>query len=354
MQKIPIALSFTFFISLLPSIILLLLLPCTESKTSGGNITSEFCPITNCSEKGPTIRFPFRLNTQLNFCGHEGFELSCSNKNTILHLPSSSSDYYVQEISYRDSTITIRDVQETTCAIQSLLSFNITNSKIFFFPFRSGKTLVNCTETVDIYGAIGPVECVSGDKIFVYVIDSDTSMDALPSTCRTYKSFDVSTEFDLLKALMRDSSTPEVVLGWKDSEYGCQGCEKSGDFCRFNIISNSTICLKQPHPQGPGVKIAVSTSTCIGGLFVLALVIFLVYRSRKSEQEKEIQVKVEKFLDDYRTLNPTRYTYSELRKITSKFKHRLGQGGYGSVFRGKLSNGIPVAVKMLENSKGKW
>ncbi|KAJ0037734.1 hypothetical protein Pint_22128 [Pistacia integerrima] len=246
MQKLYLSLSFSLFNALLPSLILFLLLPCTESKTSGGNITSEFCPITNCSEEGPTIRFPFRLNTQPNFCGHEGFELSCSNNNTILHLPSSSSDYYVQEISYRDSIITIRDVQETTCPIQSLLPFNITNSKFFFFPSWLGMTLVNCTETVDLSGAIGPVECVSGDKFFVYVIYSYTSIDELPSACRTYKSFNVSTEFDLLKALTRDSSTPEVVLGWKDSEYGCQGCEKSGDFCRFNIRSNSTICLKQP------------------------------------------------------------------------------------------------------------
>ncbi|KAJ0038212.1 hypothetical protein Pint_22132 [Pistacia integerrima] len=246
MQKLYLYLSFTLFISLWLSIILLLFLPCTESKTSGGNITSEFCPITNCSEKGPTIRFPFRLNTQPKFCGHEGFELSCSNNNTILHLPSSSSDYYVQEISYHDSIITIRDVQETTCPIQSLLSFNITNSKFFFFPFQSRKALVNCTETVYLYGAIGPVDCVSGDKNFVYVIDSYRSMDALPSACRTCKSFNVSTEFDLLKALMRDSSTPEVVLEWKDFEYGCQGCEKLGDLCRFNITSNSTVCLKQP------------------------------------------------------------------------------------------------------------
>ncbi|KAJ0095940.1 hypothetical protein Patl1_15165 [Pistacia atlantica] len=228
MRKLSISLSFTLFNSLLPSIILFLLLPCTESKTSGGNITSEFCPITNCSEKGPTIRFPFRLNTQPNFCGHEGFELSCSNNNTILHLPSSSSDYYVQEISYRDSIITIRDGSP------------------------KGPLLVNCTETVDLYGAIGPIECVSGDKKFVYVIDSDTYIDELPSACTTYKSFNV-TEFDLLKALMRDSSTPEVGLEWKDFEYGCQGCEKLGDICRFNITSNSTVCSKEPRETGLSV-----------------------------------------------------------------------------------------------------
>ncbi|KAJ0095942.1 hypothetical protein Patl1_15167 [Pistacia atlantica] len=36
-------------------------------------------------------------------------------------------------------------------------------------------------------------------------------------------------------------------------------------------------------PPGPGVKIAVSTSTRIGGLVVFALVIFLVYRSEKEK-----------------------------------------------------------------------
>ncbi|ESR61604.1 hypothetical protein CICLE_v10018277mg, partial [Citrus x clementina] len=96
----------------------------------------------------------------------------------------------------------------------------------------------------------------------------------------------------------------------------------------------------------------MSTGTSIAGITLFALVIFLIYKSRESEKEKETQLKVEKFLENYRTVNPTRYTYKELKKITSRFKHRLGQGGYRSVFRGKLFNGIPVAVKMLEHLKG--
>ena len=32
--------------------------------------------------------------------------------------------------------------------------------------------------------------------------------------------------------------------------------------------------------------------------------------------------------------------------------NKLGQGGFASVYRGELSNGIPVAFKMLETSKG--
>ncbi|XP_006448349.2 rust resistance kinase Lr10 [Citrus clementina] len=103
---------------------------------------------------------------------------------------------------------------------------------------------------------------------------------------------------------------------------------------------------------GPLSVSLISTGTSIGGIVLSALVIFLIYKSRESEKEKETQLKVEKFLENYRTVDPTRYTYKELKKITSRFKHRLGQGGYGSVFRGKLFNGIPVAVRMLEHLKG--
>ncbi|KAG6479429.1 hypothetical protein ZIOFF_062895 [Zingiber officinale] len=50
-------------------------------------------------------------------------------------------------------------------------------------------------------------------------------------------------------------------------------------------------------------------------------------------------------------LMPTRYAYSELIAITRHFREKLGQGGFGSVFKGELLGGRFVAVKMLVNSK---
>lgn len=78
----------------------------------------------------------------------------------------------------------------------------------------------------------------------------------------------------------------------------------------------------------------------------------MLYRFRRSDSEKETQLKVERFLANYKTLNPSRYSYSDLKRITGKFRHKVGQGGYGTVYRGKLPNGIPAAVKMIEISKG--
>ena len=49
-----------------------------------------------------------------------------------------------------------------------------------------------------------------------------------------------------------------------------------------------------------------------------------------------------------------RYKFKEVKKMTKSFKHKLGQGGYGDVFRGKLlDDGRLVAVKVLMASKGK-
>lgn len=48
---------------------------------------------------------------------------------------------------------------------------------------------------------------------------------------------------------------------------------------------------------------------------------------------------------------PIRYSYSDIKKMSRGFKEKLGQGGYGSVHKGKLRSGRLVAIKMLGSSK---
>ncbi|KAG4394854.1 hypothetical protein GLYMA_20G118700v4 [Glycine max] len=47
-----------------------------------------------------------------------------------------------------------------------------------------------------------------------------------------------------------------------------------------------------------------------------------------------------------------RYSYSEIKKATNSFRYKLGHGGYGSVYKGKLQDGSLVAVKVLSDSIG--
>ncbi|XP_035547238.1 LEAF RUST 10 DISEASE-RESISTANCE LOCUS RECEPTOR-LIKE PROTEIN KINASE-like 2.2 [Juglans regia] len=48
---------------------------------------------------------------------------------------------------------------------------------------------------------------------------------------------------------------------------------------------------------------------------------------------------------------PKRYTYSDVKKLTKSFKDKVGQGGFGVVYKGKLPDGRIVAVKVLSKSK---
>ena len=67
--------------------------------------------------------------------------------------------------------------------------------------------------------------------------------------------------------------------------------------------------------------------------------------ARKDQDAGEI-------IKNYGSLAPKRYTYSDVKKLTNSFKDKIGQGGYGAVYKGKLPNGHIVVVKVLTKSKG--
>ncbi|KAK1661712.1 hypothetical protein QYE76_049871 [Lolium multiflorum] len=80
----------------------------------------------------------------------------------------------------------------------------------------------------------------------------------------------------------------------------------------------------------------------------LAVLIFLAYKYWKTRITID---SVEKFLRMQTMLGPRRYAYTDITAITGHFRDKLGQGGYGSVFKGVLLPGnVHVAVKMLEGN----
>nr|XP_048326414.1 rust resistance kinase Lr10-like [Ziziphus jujuba var. spinosa] len=88
--------------------------------------------------------------------------------------------------------------------------------------------------------------------------------------------------------------------------------------------------------------------TSVGFLFLLAICIYKLRRRHLSLDDT-----LEEFLHSHNNLMPIRYSYLQIKRMTKGFKCKLGEGGYGLVYKGKLQSGHPVAIKVLIKSKAK-
>ncbi|XP_017972454.1 PREDICTED: rust resistance kinase Lr10 [Theobroma cacao] len=146
-------------------------------------------------------------------------------------------------------------------------------------------------------------------------------------------------------------SRENLYLEW--SKPMCARCEAEGKGCRVkNNTEDQTECYDIPY-KGHPTKLKRILAGVIPASFVLALIVVALYKLYYLEKtKKENQLKVEEFLEDYKSLKPSRYSYADIKRITNQFKEKLGEGGYGTVFKGRLSNDVLVAVKVLNNFKG--
>ncbi|XP_034925727.1 rust resistance kinase Lr10 [Populus alba] len=308
-----------------------------------GQLVPDPCPEASCKKGGPAIRFPFMLKEkQSDNCSYPGFELSCDGKETLLQLPNSVK-LYVNKIDYASQLIFAADPDK--CLPKQLRSFNLSTS-----PFQFGDkqqydyAFFNCTSLKgDTYQRLA---CLSGPgyDIFAYTSDYLISYTDLTSCTKIYNLSSVPME------VMRQ----ENILNLTWSVPACRLCEAQGKFCRWkNISARLEIeCYDRPKSK-EGIRKKIAAAVATVGSFLLLLVFFAAYRVYSSDKAaKENQKRIENFLADYKAFKPTRYTYADIKRITNEFKDKLGQGAYGTVFKGQLSDEISVAVKILNNSTG--
>ncbi|KAG5132913.1 hypothetical protein JHK82_024101 [Glycine max] len=69
--------------------------------------------------------------------------------------------------------------------------------------------------------------------------------------------------------------------------------------------------------------------------------------SRQTPDTKFMTLAVDKFLNDMEREKLIRFTDQQLRIATDNYSSLLGSGGFGKVYRGSLSNGTMIAVKVL-------
>ncbi|KAH7854554.1 hypothetical protein Vadar_015235 [Vaccinium darrowii] len=304
------------------------------------------CTPTTCSDHGPTIRFPFRLkNHHPHHCGYPGFDLSCSpnathlpTTTTILNLPY-SVEVLVTNIDYESQLIHIKDAN--SCFPQQLQNLNLSTTPFQFADFVYNFSLFSCPSTESYFPY--NITCLGGDGLEVCALDGEDSIYYAPLiSCRKMYNLSVPSQaFD---------QTADLRLQWP--KWVCGKCEAKGKFCRFksNSTSDEIECFGKLNPLKKGDLVIGGVT--VGSLLLLVIVITMYWFHKQKEIKRNGQLRIEKFLEDYRALKPVRYSYADIKKITCQFKDKVGQGGYGTVYKGQLSTDVHVAVKVLNNTKG--
>lgn len=120
-------------------------------------------------------------------------------------------------------------------------------------------------------------------------------------------------------------------------------------YIKIQTVPNSTNktvgspSVSSPSSGQKAVGVGVILGSILGALFAvfLAVGLFVVVMRRKSSDMEE-----EDNFDQVPGM-PTRFSFAELRVATEDFCTKLGEGGFGSVFEGKLGD-MRIAVKRLD------
>ncbi|EEF32630.1 kinase, putative [Ricinus communis] len=349
--------------------LLLLLQTCTGD--------DNLCTPSSCGNIH-NISYPFRLETDPKNCGNHRYTLSCENNTAILYLYAGK--YYVRAINYSNFTIRLVDpgVVKDDCSSTPLFplteyNFSLEDPFTLFKPKWNGSEYTPKVSQLMIFMKcpfpvvnsslyIDTAPCINDDQEYY----SYVNIGGMDST-----DFMSMCSLEMMVMLhdkdYKDMSFVEIhremaygfEVSWHNIYCGkCRGCYSdetdnirciSGYFRRVCYLNFGIQCIYL-YASVPTVFVLLVifhcvTKTLCGTPFVFA---FLIYKWRKRHLSG--YTTIEDFLQSHNNLMPGRYSYSDIRKMTGGFKEKLGEGGFGSVYKGKLRSGHVAAIKMLNKS----
>ncbi|KAL6609552.1 hypothetical protein ACP70R_039521 [Stipagrostis hirtigluma subsp. patula] len=315
-----------------------------------------------------------------SYCGYPGMGILCDGGRATLRLGDDS--YTVLGIDYVNHTVTLADAavlsgggdcprvtHNVTVPADAWLNVSAAANDDLAFFFRCNFKGASAPPQPDI----PPINC-SGfperDGVSFVLPRSDVlPQEEWPRACKAVVVVPVLKD-RLLSYLPRLNGDgygrvlkQGFQLSWDPSAGPCFVCEESKGQCCYNQSGDFLGCLcSDGRVRSAGCRYRKTKTTAyvapaISSAILLSLLIFLwaLYRTKIHNTlfwkgAPQLTPRIESFLQKHEAQHPKRYTYSEVKRMTKSFAHKLGKGGFGTVYKGNLPNGRAIAVKLLKNS----
>ncbi|KAL9148248.1 hypothetical protein ABFS82_12G029700 [Erythranthe guttata] len=388
------------------AIFLLIYFPCFFCQTSPAN-----CDGGKPFDCGNVryLSYPFWGGARSSDCGRgQGYKLICHGGVPMLNI--SSLTYVVQQINFDGKTLKIarEDLLTTTCP--KIISNTTIDLDLFEYTPESEENNVTLYyDCSDKNGEPGYLE--TNPNLFscngsgaVNLFDVSPAGSGHKITCG--ESISVPVSKDDAQSLKIPTVSPvknlqAALASGFSVQWLSDGKERSIPFCNRQVYGSCTPPLarpcnyqtrcstgrgdsivgpmpppqgmppdsiRAPSPESDGndsrtghgrkrvteIVLAVVVLLCVTGVIIVFLAIYLFLKRRRppTGPNKKSNQDVESILLQHGLLAPKRYKYSEIKKMTKSFNEKLGQGGYGSVYKGVLPDGTLVAVKVLIEADG--
>ncbi|KAK2635290.1 hypothetical protein Ddye_030082 [Dipteronia dyeriana] len=307
------------------------------------------------------ISYPFRLKSDRAACGDPDFELSCQSNKTILKL--GSGEFYVKKILYAEQLINVVDVNlaNGSCGLphKSLSQAELLDGNNYRFQYFNNYTeanFVRCSSNISNRPDYRRLPCSNQ-----YVNYGGHRISEIPKSCSFISVVPlrkipyVNPSYE---AIMKSIESGFYLL-WSVE---CRDCISHGGSCVFsNTYEEQYYYFCGTYFTYELLKIIISIRIVVllvifllvvlllsRFIIAIGLIVFLIHKYMATRKKVD---QVEKFLHNQQSWMPKRYSFIEIMATTNHFRDKLGQGGFGTVYKGQLVNGRSIAVKVLENSK---
>ncbi|CAI9276047.1 unnamed protein product [Lactuca saligna] len=328
----------------------------------------EDCAPQHCGND-INISYPFFVGgLQRSYCGYPGFELQCNFNGLPSVLNISGTNYSVNDINFQQKSMRLVHAPTSTCPLDIRnITLDSDSQLVGVFPAGLTSELIFLTEcSKEVPNNMTEFRIGSCDPdVMLVMLGDDEHLEMAKELCTNVVVAPVEVPGD--QVVVGGNYTEVMKRGFTMSwsAPGCNQCEQSGGRCgwidsQFRCLCPSSIDVKDTCPVGDTSKkqgrtnkkqVILVTALCVGFVIILVVIILCFLWKLKQRRKTKNSSNVENFLKNHEFL-AKRYSYLQVKKMTSSFQVKLGQGGFGCVYRGVLSNGNLVAVKILNKLKG--